>query len=395
MMLEILQAQLVLALCWAVYAVFLRRTGLLLLNRYYLLLMPLLCSVLPFISWPQSSYTTYSITLPQVALQNTTAAGADSITVYLLPVLVGLYLLGVAGVLAYTLYNYWQLRRLLKTAVPTGAGHVYTLPGTQVSFTHFNYIYLGAQLPETDRELILNHEWQHRSQKHWVDQLLMLSLCAVWWFNPFVWLLRKAMSENHEYLADAGVQAGDRAGQYYAILFEQAIGAKVYPLSQHFGDHSLTLKRIKMMERTITRKSRWISAALMLPLVGALLWMSSCENSNPPVTEGESKTAAEITKEPDTFPEYTGGQSAMVDKLVAELSYPETAKADSLEGTVFVQFVVNTAGQVEQVKVAKGVRDDLDTEALRVVTQLNSWQPGTKNGEPVNVQYTLPIKFQL
>lgn len=395
MMFEILQVQIVLAVCWLIYQMVLKHAAMFRINRYYLMLVPVMGSIMPFINWPQSDYTTYSVALPEVVLTMADQTAETQVLPYVVTALCVVYGLGVMGVLTYTLYQYVQLRKVLKKALSTNVKAVYELPDTQVSFTHLNKVYLGAALKEADKELVLSHELQHRDQRHWIDQFLMLCLCTVWWFNPFIWLLRKAIRENHEYLADKGVQAGIRSGQYYAILFEQAVGARVYPLSQHFGDHSLTLKRIKMMERKISRWTQWGSLALVLPLLTALFWMSSCENTSESIADTTAISNQKLTEDPDTYPEYEGGQSAMVEKLVAELKYPETAKADSLEGTVFVQFVVNTTGQVEQVKVAKGVRDDLDTEALRVVTQLNDWKPGTKDHEPVNVQYTLPIKFKL
>lgn len=92
----------------------------------------------------------------------------------------------------------------------------------------------------------------------------------------------------------------------------------------------------------------------------------------------------------DAHPTLVGGIAA----LAQEITYPDTAKADGIEGTVFIQFVVDEEGHVINPEVTRGVDPALDAEALRVTRQAR-FTPGRKNGEPAKVQLTLPIKFVL
>lgn len=97
----------------------------------------------------------------------------------------------------------------------------------------------------------------------------------------------------------------------------------------------------------------------------------------------------------ENMPEFPGGELAMRKYLSEHVQYPEIAKENGLAGKVFVQFVVNAKGEVENVKIARGVDPALDKEAIRVVQSLPKWKPGSQLGKPVKVSFTVPINFQL
>ena len=81
--------------------------------------------------------------------------------------------------------------------------------------------------------------------------------------------------------------------------------------------------------------------------------------------------------------------------VTARLKYPKDAKAAGIEGTVVVKFVIGTNGGVQEVQILQGVYPSLDNEALRVIRSSPKWKPGTKDGKPVRVTYTLPVIFVL
>ncbi len=62
---------------------------------------------------------------------------------------------------------------------------------------------------------------------------------------------------------------------------------------------------------------------------------------------------------------------------------------------VIITFVVDTIGNVRDVGIVQGLREDIDAEALRVVGTLNGWTPATQGGKKVTVQYNMPITFSL
>ncbi|MFR0835655.1 MAG: energy transducer TonB [Barnesiella sp.] len=75
------------------------------------------------------------------------------------------------------------------------------------------------------------------------------------------------------------------------------------------------------------------------------------------------------------------------------LTYPVSALRDSVEGMVVIQFIVETDGCLTYKKIVKGIRKDLDDEALRMLAYMPKWESGEQDGRKVRVRYTLPILF--
>lgn len=94
-------------------------------------------------------------------------------------------------------------------------------------------------------------------------------------------------------------------------------------------------------------------------------------------------------------PEFPGGEGAMMQWIQKNIEYPQLAVEMGEQGIVYVEFVVNKDGTIEQVKVKRGVSDALDDEAKRVVKKMPKWTPGEQAGKKVRVRYTLPIHFRL
>lgn len=147
-----------------------------------------------------------------------------------------------------------------------------------------------------------------------------------------------------------------------------------------------------MMYKEKTNRIALVRYALLLPLATVIVLASACVQPQVDVAPNEVEKAL---TQAEKMPEYPGGFQALASELGASIQFPESAKADSVEGTVFVQFVVGADGKVEDVEVAKSVHPELDAEALRVVKSLKDWTPGEQGGQQVRVQMTLPIKFVL
>lgn len=113
-----------------------------------------------------------------------------------------------------------------------------------------------------------------------------------------------------------------------------------------------------------------------------------------------TNTLTEISNEPvliaDVSPEFEGGLAALSRFIAQNISYPELAKEMGKEGKVYISFVVDEKGQVERVKVARGIGGGCDEEAIRVVSMLPKFKsPGKMNGRAVKVLFNLPIVFKL
>jgi len=98
-------------------------------------------------------------------------------------------------------------------------------------------------------------------------------------------------------------------------------------------------------------------------------------------------------------PSYTGGEKAMRDFLRDNLKYPQEAQDKEVEGTVFVDFVVDQNGYVTEVVGSDAIGENVDIllkeEAVRVVASMPQWVAGTQRGVAVDTHFSLPITFEL
>lgn len=94
-------------------------------------------------------------------------------------------------------------------------------------------------------------------------------------------------------------------------------------------------------------------------------------------------------------PIFKGGAQGL-DKWIQEhIQYPADAAKAKIEGRVIVEFIIDKNGAVTFPKVVRGIIDELNDEALRVIKSLPRWTPGYANGKPVNTRYTYPVTFKL
>lgn len=97
----------------------------------------------------------------------------------------------------------------------------------------------------------------------------------------------------------------------------------------------------------------------------------------------------------EVAPKFPGGDEAMYEFLRKNIQYPERAKQIGIEGTVYIQFVVDEYGKIRFAKIARGIGGGCDEEALRVVNLMPRWEPAKQAGHPVRVQFHLPVSYSL
>lgn len=110
------------------------------------------------------------------------------------------------------------------------------------------------------------------------------------------------------------------------------------------------------------------------------------------IMKDDSKIYAEAVEE---APEFPGGTTALFDFINKNVKYPKSARDKGIEGRVFVQFVVEKDGSLSSFTVLRGVSDELDAEAIRVLKVMPKWKPGMNDGKPVRVQFVMPFNFKL
>lgn len=110
------------------------------------------------------------------------------------------------------------------------------------------------------------------------------------------------------------------------------------------------------------------------------------------VVSSLSATDKENVSREASFP---GGNVELANYLQANVTYPEVSMKNNEIGKVFVSFVVEKDGSIQDVKIEKGVTPALNEEALRVVRSMPKWTPALKDGKEVRTVLTLPIVFHL
>ena len=102
-----------------------------------------------------------------------------------------------------------------------------------------------------------------------------------------------------------------------------------------------------------------------------------------------------IFKVVEEMPQFKGGDAKLMEFLMMNMKYPESAIKAKQQGRAVVGFVVGKDGTVSDVYIEKSTRYDvLDNEAMRVVKSMPAWEPGKQNGKPVDVKYFVPITFR-
>ena len=98
----------------------------------------------------------------------------------------------------------------------------------------------------------------------------------------------------------------------------------------------------------------------------------------------------------DTAPLLIGGKAFLSNRMLTMMKYPEEAAQKGISGMVEIKFIVDKNGNASNFHVEKPLGYGLDEEAIKILQSLSDyWIPATKNGQPIEVEYTYSIKFNL
>ena len=194
-------------------------------------------------------------------------------------VAVVVFFAGMAATLGFTLYNIFQVWRLISRSEhhQQPDGTVVCVADREVSpFSWMHYIVLSLSDYEAQDASVLAHERGHISLHHSLDVVLVDTLTALQWFNPAMWMLRQDLRAIHEYEADAAVLSqGINMRQYQYLLIQKAVAACGYSVANGIT-HSTLKNRINMMlTNKKTNRASWLKLLAMLPIVGTALALNA------------------------------------------------------------------------------------------------------------------------
>ncbi|MGQ8335234.1 TonB family protein [Sunxiuqinia sp. A32] len=145
-------------------------------------------------------------------------------------------------------------------------------------YSFLDYLFVSNNLESKPGwEKMLAHESEHIRQGHTVDILILELVSIFQWFNPFYWLLRRIIKENHEYMADQAVlNKGVAIDLYKEILVTQFIGTQ-FSIANNFNS-SLIKSRLKMMTKMKSSNKNKFRYLLGVLMACALFVVFACEN---------------------------------------------------------------------------------------------------------------------
>jgi len=291
-------------------------------------------------------------------------------------------------------------------------------------FSALGYIFINKKLSQKDTSDIIRHEENHLKHNHFADILFIEIIKAFQWFNPVVYLFNRSLRAIHEYQADQEcLSTGIPVVNYQNLLFKQVLKSGAFNLTNSFSNPSLIKKRMIMMTKKRTSAianikllivipvvafvfvgiSAYKAIPLTVPVTGTLKSFEEVMPPPPPPPPPESKIniQTEENAEPEPFvvvesmPMFPGGDEALLKFIRANTRFPEKAKNQNITGKVIIRFCVTSKGSVNQISVLRGLSPELDAEAVRVVSTLPDFRPGTQGGKAVPVWYMAPIVFAL
>lgn len=392
-------------------------------NRFFLLATSLLSFVLPLLEIPlmagggisqvAGNYQNYILLDPAVlSAEGPGAAASGEAEWQWSYTLLLLYASGVLISLGVLIRQIFQLLAVVRQSrIVTKSNYQLVLTeGKMPSSSFFSYLFWDntQELADKEAEQILAHEEAHIREGHSYDVFYMALLKVVFWFHPLVYLYERALTDVHEFTADAKAIKQQHPGSYARLLTRSLFAGFQPSLVNHFYK-SRTLKRIKMMHLTQKQTPRY-KYFLALPLLAAVFFTFSCE----PDSEMEKLDQLQVQYDeadadekmllPDANEVFTivenmpvpdGGMKEFYSYVAQNLMYPQEARQAGIEGKVFIQFVVNEYGELTEFKSLKGIGHSCDEEAIRVLQGAEAWNPGMTDGKPVKVRMVMPITFKL
>ena len=462
------KVNLAIAIFCLVYITFYRKDTFFSIRRYLLQSILLLSVIYPFVDfsfWMVGSSTmmdialSYKNMLPEIVVYSLEAGASGSGVSTMAPYLLfnyslWLYIVVTCFLLLRLLFRAMQIiwLRLHCDSIIIEGIRVNRLDTQTTPFSFFSWVFINPGM-HNEKELheVLSHEMVHVRQRHSIDVLVAEFMCAFCWINPLIWILKKEIQKNLEFLVDNCVinQSEIDIKSYQYHLLKLAYHPSKMMLANQFNISPLK-ERLMMINVKKSPKIRLIAYALILPLALLFLVVNNIsavadrmihhdrvknvvsgiimskemkepvpmenvdevmvvgtkrlfisEESLPEKESEEQSWNNDVGQEDVVFvavekmPEFPGGDQALLQYISENVNYPFVAAQNGIQGRVSCVFTVNVDGSVGNVQVVRNLDPLLDKEAVRVLSSLPKFVPGEQRGKKVAVKYSVPVRFQL
>lgn len=379
------------------YQFFLKRQTFFNLNRIFLLGVLVLSALLPFISieinrndmigFPTLASVSELLEENQIGKSSqSTLITATEQPIPMIPLLYGI------GVVFFFLRYLTTLCRLCLFVHRNPRKRLHGLYMIQIqeglpTFSFFNYLFINPHsLSQENRRKIFAHEKIHIQQCHSLDLCIAEIICIANWFNPFVWLIKQLILENHEYIADQQVIRKYKISGYLELLIQQSLKG-AFSFTNYFSCSNLK-KRTIMLTKKQSRKFQMINYIPAFLLAGMLFYLFSCKN----MCEEPESPELQVFQIVENMPQFSGDLSKWATQ---NIKYPSKAIEAGIEGKVYVNFIIDSTGRVGHAEIQRSTQSLLNAETLKGIEAMPDWIPGKQRGKAVRVIYTLPVTFSL
>ncbi|KFF04707.1 M56 family metallopeptidase [Flavobacterium reichenbachii] len=169
-------------------------------------------------------------------------------------------------------------------------------------FSYFDYIvYNSSMYTQAELESILEHEKVHSDQYHTIDVLISRVFCILFWFNPVIWLYKKAILQNLEFIADseASKKIADKKVYQYTLL-KITTHENCVAITNHFYQ-SLIKKRIVMLNKNQSKNSNYWKYTAIIPALGAFILLFQMETIAQEKKQSQKEIVEKQTKSQDVY----------------------------------------------------------------------------------------------
>jgi len=365
-------------------------------RRFYLVVSILLSVVYPLISFsgwlekqePMQVIMTNYVQLKEITVTNAPVSYLNIENVLLIIYGVISIILLIKMVVQLASILRWRLKgkRHILQAI-----EIIAIDATITPFSFFSTIFINPALHnEQETHQILTHECTHARQLHSLDVLLSELMTILFWINPAMWLLRREIQHNLEFLADNSVlKSGIDSKNYQYNLLQLSYQVPENQLINKFNISPLK-KRIIMMNQQKTKKAGILKYSLIIPLALALVLSSNAEtlvNSatkiatsgktektvqqasqkktkpdvkfTAPVIKMDESKEEKVYEKIDIMPQFPGGEGELLKYIGQNLKYPVIAQQNGIQGKVIIRFVVNSTGKVVNAMVINSIMENI------------------------------------
>lgn len=281
-LLYLCKASLCLSVLYLLYYMFLKNETLYTGNRFYLLSVLIVSFVIPLVSFntmslPEAVPFSGALntgfgelhSLQEVAVKSTNYNYLDIYSIISI-----IYIIVCSVLLLRILFQLLKIARIIRLGtIENIFGYkIVNVDFKQTPFSFFNWIVINCNNHTSENlKRIIDHENMHIRSVHSIDILLSEIACAVLWFNPIVFMFKKSLTENNEFMADKKtISLGHFAADYMRTIIQETCSNSVTPLVNSFC--STTKKRVIMMTKEKSNKKRSIKYLLTLPVLSVLLF---------------------------------------------------------------------------------------------------------------------------